>query len=57
MLDKCVFICYSTPNYSKLTNICLSSLQEINVHNINHLTDDDDDVVVGILSGKTGFQT
>ena len=34
MLDKSLFICYSTPNYSKLTNICLNSLHDINVNNI-----------------------
>ena len=40
MFDKSEFICYSTVNYSKLTNICLNSLQEINVNNINHVKDD-----------------
>jgi hypothetical protein len=52
MLDKSLFICYSTPNYSKLTNICLNSLYDINVKNINHMTDD-----VSILFENTGFQT
>ncbi len=52
MLDKSLFICYSTPNYSKLTNLCLNSLHDINVNNINHMTDD-----TTILFEKTGFQT
>ena len=52
MLDKSLFICYSTPNYSKLTNICLKSLQDINVNNINHMTDD-----ISEAFKKTGFQT
>ena len=52
MLDKSLFICYSTPNYSKLTNIFLNSLHEIQVNNINHMTDD-----ISILFKKTGFQT
>jgi hypothetical protein len=52
MLDKSLFICYSTPNYSKLTNICLNSLHDINVNNINHMTDDN-----SILFENTGFQT
>lgn len=34
MLEKSLFICYSTPNYSKLTHLCLSSLHDINVTNI-----------------------
>jgi len=52
MLDKCLFICYSTPNYYKLTNLCLNSLHDINVNNINHMTDE-----VSILFENTGFQT
>ena len=52
MLDKSLFICYSTPNYSQLTNICLHSLYDINVNNINHMTDD-----ISILFENTGFQT
>jgi hypothetical protein len=52
MLDKSLFICYSTPNYSKLTNICLDSLYDINVNNINHMTDD-----MNILFKNTGFGT
>ena len=52
MLDKSLFICYSTPNYSQLTNLCLNSLQDINVNNINHMTDD-----TTKLFEKTGFGT
>jgi hypothetical protein len=52
MLDKSLFICYSTPNYSKLSNICLNSLHDINVNNINHMLDD-----ISILFKNTGFQT
>jgi len=41
MLSKSLFICYSTPNYSKLTDICLNSIRDINVSEdrINHLLD------------------
>ena len=52
MLEKSLFICYSTPNYSKLTNLCLNSLHDINVTNINHMLDDTTN-----LFEKTGFQT
>jgi hypothetical protein len=52
MIDKSLFICYSTPNYSKLTNMCLNSLYDINVNNINHMIDDG-----SILFENTGFQT
>jgi Nucleotide-diphospho-sugar transferase len=52
MLEKSLFICYSTPNYSKLTNIFLNSLHDIKVNNINHMTDD-----VSNLFENTGFQT
>lgn len=52
MLDKSLFICYSTPNYSKLTNICLDSLHNINVNNINHMTD-----AISISFENTGFRT
>jgi len=52
MLDKSLFICYSTPNYSKLTNIFLNSLYDIEVNNINHITDNS-----SILFENTGFQT
>jgi len=52
VLDKSLFICYSTDNYSKLTNLCLNSLQEINVNNINHMTD-----YISKLFINTGFKT
>ena len=52
MLDKSLFICYSTHNYSKLTNLCLNSLHDINVNNINHMTDN-----TTIMFENTGFQT
>jgi hypothetical protein len=39
-------------NYSKLTNICLNSLYDINVNNINHMIDNN-----SILYENTGFQT
>ena len=51
MLNKSLFICYSTPNYSKLTDICLDSLKSINVQNINHMLDKSHP------SKNTGFQT
>jgi len=57
MLDQSLFICYSTDNYSKLTNLCLNSLQEINVKNIKHMKDELDvsnkkldlDLIYGII--------
>lgn len=52
MLNKSLFICYSTSNYSKLTNLFLNSLKEINVNNINHLLDKLD-----VSNKKTGFRT
>jgi hypothetical protein len=52
MLDKSLFICYSTPNYSELTNLCLNSLHDINVNNINHMIDD-----TTFMFKNTGFQT
>lgn len=52
MLVKSLFICYSTDNYSKLTNLCLNSLQDINVNNINHMKDKLD-----VSNKKTGFRT
>ena len=53
MLNKSLFICYSTPNYSKLTNIFLDSLSDLNVKNINHLIDNPPSNLVV----ETGFQT
>lgn len=51
MIDKSLFICYSTTNYSKLTNLCINSLHDLNVNNINHMMDDT------LLFKHTGFQT
>jgi hypothetical protein len=51
MLNKSLFICYSTPNYSKLTDICLDSLKSINVQNIHHMLD------TSHPSKTSGFQT
>ena len=53
MLDKSLFICYSTPNYSKLTNLFLDSLNCINVKNINHKLDNPNPD----LLKKSGFGT
>ena len=55
MLDKSLFICYSTPNYSKLTNMFLNSLYDINVNdnNINHMFDD----TTNKMFTETGFRT
>ncbi len=52
MLDSSLFICYSTPNYSRLTNMFLTSLHNINVNNIDHLTD-----YISTMFENTGFQT
>ena len=52
MLDKSLFICYSTHNYSKLTNLCLNSLQDINVNNIEHMKDELD-----VSNKTTGFKS
>ena len=52
MLVKSLFICYSTDNYSKLTNLCLNSLQEINVNNIEHMKDELD-----VSNKNSGFQS
>jgi len=53
MLYNSLFICYSTPNYSKLTNIFLESLNNLNIKNINHIIDNPP----SDLLKKTGFQT
>lgn len=53
MLDKSLFICYSTPNYTKLTNLFLDSLQSIHVTRIEHLLDNPD----AELLKQTGFRT
>jgi len=52
MLNKSLFICYSTPNYSDLTSIFLNSLHDIKVNNINHMIDN-----IVNLPGESGFQT
>ena len=52
MLVKSLFICYSTDNYSQLTNLCLNSLQEINVNNIEHMKDELD-----VSNKKSGFRS
>lgn len=51
MLQNSLFICYSTPNYSNLTTLCLESLRDISVNNINHLLDNP------ISYKNTGFQS
>jgi len=53
MRNNSLFICYSTPNYSKLTDIFLDSLYSINVTNIHHMLDNPD----YNLFKNTGFQT
>lgn len=52
MLDNSLFICYSTDNYSKLTDLFLNSLQDINVNNINHMKDE-----IDVSNKKTGFRS
>lgn len=53
MLNNSLFICYSTPNYSKLRDLCLDSLNTINVKNINSMID----TPPSILCKNTGFRT
>jgi hypothetical protein len=53
MRNNSLFICYSTPNYSKLTDLFLDSLHSINVTNIDHMLDNPD----YDLFKNTGFQT
>tara|TARA_B100000282_G_C31738191_1_gene494761 strand:+ start:181 stop:969 length:789 start_codon:yes stop_codon:yes gene_type:complete len=52
ILDNSLFICYSTPNYEKLTDMFLKSLHDINVKNINHKLD-----YPNISMKNTGFRT
>jgi len=52
MLTDSLFICYSTPNYSKLTDIFLESLNNIHVKNIDHKLDNPCTSI-----NVTGFQT
>jgi hypothetical protein len=53
MLNKSLFICYSTPNYSKLTTIFLDSLSDLNIKKINHLIENPPNN----LLQETGFRT
>jgi hypothetical protein len=53
MLNYSLFICYSTPNYSKLTNIFLDSLKNINVKHIEHLIETP---ILNLLN-ESGFQS
>ena len=43
MLQKALFVSYSTPNYEKLTNVYLESLKNIGVTKIEHKIDQDID--------------
>jgi hypothetical protein len=52
MLDQSLFICYSTPNYAALTNLCLESLNQIKVTNIHHKLDTPE-----ISLENSGFQS
>lgn len=52
MLNNSLFVCYSTPNYSRMTNIFLNSLKEINIKNIEHLLDN-----TKICNNNLGFQS
>ncbi len=55
MIEKSLIICYSTPNYETLANICLTSLESIGVpkqniiHKVDHPPED--------LMRTTGFMT
>ncbi len=57
MLNKSLFICYSTPNYSKLTDIFLDSLNSINIKNVNYINHMLDTTLPSSLFKNTGFQT
>jgi len=48
-----MFICYSTPNYQPLTNVCLRTLRECGGKHIEHLLDTPSDE----LLAATGFQS
>jgi hypothetical protein len=54
-LNKCAIICYSTPNYERLTNISINSLLNlgINKNNIKHKLD----IPPKELMKTTGFMT
>lgn len=53
MLDKSLIICYSTTNYSKITDIFLNSLRELGIPNIkiNHKLDNPEEELIK----KEGF--
>uniref|UniRef100_A0A6C0DRC0 Nucleotide-diphospho-sugar transferase domain-containing protein n=1 Tax=viral metagenome TaxID=1070528 RepID=A0A6C0DRC0_9ZZZZ len=52
MLEKSLVICYSTPNYSKVTEIFLNSLQELSIPiNLYHKLDNPDENLIK----KDGF--
>lgn len=55
MLDKCLFIAYSTSNYQKLTNMWIDSLKNLGIsdNNIKHLIETPD---INLLK-NTGFQS
>jgi len=53
MINKSLFICYSTTNYQKVTDIFIESLNEIKVKNINHLLEEP----CKTLLDQTGFRT
>jgi hypothetical protein len=55
MLDKSLIICYSTSNYSNVTDIFLNSLRELGIPNlqINHKLETPDEELIkteGFLS-------
>jgi hypothetical protein len=52
MIDKSLFITYSTKNYEELKNICLSSLSQIGA-NVDHKLD----IIDEELLKKTGFMS
>lgn len=56
-LDNSIFICYSTPNYEKMTKVFLDSLLNITtkehiIHKLDNLENMDKEIL-----NKTGFQT
>lgn len=52
-MNSSIFICYSTPNYERLTDMCLSSLRDAGAKHIDHLLDNPSKE----LLSATGFQT
>lgn len=53
MLDKSLLVCYSTPNYSNLTQIFLNSLNLVGIQNIKHLIEKPNEEI----TKEAGFQT